>query len=332
MENRKTRFELSKPLCVLSVLAGTAAAGIQLAIDIWQGITPDMIEQERFIQIGQMSLITVFVVILGAIAGTWISNGHWKWAVCLYIVAGVCMGVTASNGMDFLANKTVARTQAQIKQATASKDITDIKNSIALQERKEKADNLWRTYLSAKPGNEKDKVLSEIKQATSESIDLKTDVGVVQLGVGGTVSHHFGWRPEAIQEARAVTIPIVTMILKALLISIGFGCWPNTAAKQWETFPPVRLAPAPSPESTGKVTYEIACKDMLSMVAIGGRAESQRELAHRWGTSEAQVSKWLPRMRRDGVPIKFEMNGNRRAVVAAPHVNGNGSGRVLGNA
>jgi MFS family permease len=328
MENRKTRFELAKSLCVLAVLVGVAAAAIQLAIDIRQGVTADMTDHERLIQIGQMSLITVFVVILGAIAGTWVSNGHWKWAACLYAVASVCMAVTASNGMDFLANKTVARTQAQIKKATAERDITDIKNKLTLDERKEKQENLWRTYLSAR-GSEKDKVLSEIKAATQEAVDLKSDVDVVQLGVGGSISYHFGWRPEAIQEARAIAIPIVTMVLKALLISIGFGCWPNTAAKQWETSPPTRLAVAHFQESPQKLSKDDARKDIISMIHAGASIRSGRELSERWGVGEGTVSKWLGDFRREGL-IKRQPNGNARGVIAAPHVNGNG--RVAGTA
>ncbi len=330
MQDASTKFELPKFVCILAGIAGAAACGVQLAIDIWQSILPGMLPEERAIQISQMSLVTIFVIVLGAIGGRWFKRGLWGACIGLYAAAAVCMWVTATNGMDFLSNKTVAVTQAHLKRATAEKDINDIKNKLALEERNERRENLWRTYMSAK-GAEKDKVLAEIKAAGQEAVDLKADVDVVQVGIGATISSRFGWKPEAIQEARAVLIPTVTMVLKALLISVAFGCWPTYTPERWKAASPTRLASHTSPESIGKVSYQMACEDMLSMLANGGRAESQRELANRWGVNEAKVSKWLPRMKRDGIPIKFEMNGNRRAIVAAPTY-ANGNGRVAGNA
>jgi len=333
MELSNTKLEMPKWVCVLAIALGSVALAVQCAVDIYQGLSNSMDRGAMAAQVWQMSLPTGFTLVFAAMAGCLWRAGGWKKVGAGIGLFGLVVGYmtyTALNSMDFLADQTVARTQAHIAKQVQAKDIAEIKNKITLDERKERTENLWRTYMTAK-GAEKDKLLAEIKSASQEAISIESpDLDVAPVGVGGTAHRYFGWRPEAIQEAKAVAYPILVMIGKMLGITLGFAFYPSPSPDRWKATPPTRLASPAFQESTGKVSYQMACEDMLSMLANGGRADSQRELANRWGVNEAKVSKWLPRMKRDGIPIKVEMNGNRRTIVAAPHINGNG--RALGNA
>jgi hypothetical protein len=329
MEVANTKLEMPKWVCVLGIALGAVALAVQAFVDCYQSVSPDMDRAAFWAQVWQMVLPTGFTLVFAAMSGGLLRIGRWFVASLLFILVVGYMAYTATNSMDFLSNQTVARTQAHMAKQVQSKDIAEIKNKLAMDERKERTDNLWRTYMNTK-GVEKDKVLAEIKAASQEAVTIeRPDLEVAPVGVGGTAHRYLGWRPEAIQEAKAVAYPILVMIGKMLGITLGFAFYPSPSPERWKASRPGKFPDHTFPESKWKVSYEMACEDMLSMLASGGRAESQRELANRWRVTEGQVSKWLPKMKRDGIPIKLEINGNKRAIVPAHQ---NGSGRVLGNA
>jgi hypothetical protein len=335
MEISNTKLEMPKWVCILGIALGAVALAVQAFVDCYQNVSPDMDHAAFWGQIWNMTLPTGFALVFASMSGSLLRVGRWKHVLagaCMFVLVAGYMIYTATNSMDFLANQTVLRTQTQIRKATSDKDIAEIRNQLAISERKERQENLWRTYMSAK-GSDKDKALAEIKAAGQETLDLKqTDISVVQIGVGGTAQRFFGWRPEAIQEVKAIAFPILVMIGKMLGITLGFAFYPATAADAWKTASPLRVSREGFQETTRKLSlsYEDACMDLRAMVAAGAGIDSQRELADRWGVSKGQVTKWKPKFRRDGIPFDTVANGNKRAIVAAPHHNGNG--RVLGNA
>lgn len=331
MEISNTKLEMPAWICVLGIALGAIALGVQAFVDCYQSVSPDMDRAAFWAQVWQMTLPTGFTLVFAAMSGGLLRIGRWFAAFLLFLLVIGYMAYTATNSMDFLANQTVARTQAQIAKQTQAKDIAEIKNKLAADERAEAHKNLWRTYATAKNATEQAKVLAQIKEASQETLAIQTpDMEVVPVGVGGTAHRVFGWRPEAIQEAKAIAYPILVMIGKMLGITLGFAFYPSPTPEKWKARPPAPLVAHTFPESFRKLSYDEAKDDLLSMIAVGARIDSQRELSERWGVGEGTVSKWLPRLKKDGVPIRLEANGNRRAIVAAPHVNGNG--RVAGTA
>lgn len=323
MEVFNNKLEMPKWVCALAIALGAIALAVQAAIDVYQNVSPAMDWPAWCAQAWQMTLPTGFALAFAAMSGGLLRAGRWKSAGLLGALVASYMTYTALNSMDFIANQTVARTQAQIGKATAAKDIAEIKNKMVLDDRKEKTDNLWRTYSVAKTSGDREKALAQIKEVTQEPLPLEqTDVEVVQVGIGGTANRLFGWRVEAIQEAKALAYPVLVMIGKALGITLGFAFWPAPSPERWRESPPTRLAISTSQETVRKLSYDEAKDDLLSMIAVGARVGSQKELSERWGVGEGTVSKWVPKLKRDGVPIRTEMNGNKRAIVSATHING----------
>jgi hypothetical protein len=325
MESLSNKWQFPRWLCASAIILGSAALIIQAIIDIYQGINPAMDQVARVTQIWQMSLPTGFTMVFAAFGGLLLNARRWFMAFCLYALVGCYMAFTASNSMDFMANQTVAVTQAKAAQQTVSKDVAEIKNRLALEERKDMHEGLWRTYATAKTPEAQARILAQIKAASGEALNLQQpEIEVVPIGVGGTANKYLGWRPEAIQEAKVLAFPILMMIGKALGITLGFACWPNTAAERWREAPAFRASPDPFRERTRKVSYADARDDLLSMIQAGAHVASQRELSDRWCVPEGTVSKWMSKIKREGLPLRIEANGNKRAIVAAPHVNGNG--------
>ena len=334
MEISNTKLEMPKWVCALAIALGSIALAVQCVVDIYQGISSAMDRGAFLAQVWQMSLPTGFTLVFAAMAGCLWRAGGWKNLLAGAGLFGLVIGYmtyTALNSMDFLSDQTVARTQAHIAKQTQAKDIAEIKNKHALDDRKELKEGLWRSYVTAKSGTEKDKALAAYRDVTQESISIeRPDVEVIPLGVGGTAQKYLGWRPEAIQEVKAVAYPVLVMIGKMLGITLGFAFWPTPSPETWKARPPAPLVAHTLPESVRKLSYDDAKADLLSMIDVGARIDSQRELSERWGVGEGTVSKWLPRLKKDGVPIRLEANGNKRAIVGAPRINGNG--RVAGTA
>lgn len=322
MEQAGKGLAVPKWVCALSIILGSAALAIQAAVDIYQGVNTSMDWPTWLTQAWQMSLPTGFTLVFAAIGGCLLYARRWFVAVILYGLVGCYMAFTASNSMDFVANQTVARTQAQIAKATAAKDITEIQNATLSKERREATENLWRTYVTAKPAD-KDKVLAQIKEVTQDPLALQApSVEVVAVGSGGILNRHLGWRPEAVQEVKALALPLLVMIGKALGITLGFAFWPRRSAEAWKASPPARLVADAFPENLRKLSKAEARTDLISMTAHGARVGSGRELSQRWGVNEGTVSKWLGDFAREGL-IKREANGQRRGVVGTVvHLNG----------
>jgi len=330
MELSNTKLEMPKWVCILGIGLGAVALAVQAFVDCYQSVSPDMDLPAFWAQVWQMTLPTGFTLVFAAMSGGLLRIGRWFVAGCLFVLVAGYMTYTATNSMDFLANQTVARTQAHIAKQTQAKDIAEIKNKMAIDERKELRDGLWRTYATAKTSAERDKALAQIKESSSETVSINgTDTEVIPIGVGATASKYWGWRPEAIQEAKAIAYPILVMIGKMLGITLGFAFYPSTAAAAWKSSTPTRLSSDDFQETTWKVSKDEAREDILSMIRAGASIQSGRELSKRWRVREGTVSKWLADFRKEGL-IKREANGNSRAVIPAPHINGNG--RALGNA
>lgn len=323
MEQQGRGLAVPKWVCALSIILGSAALAIQAGIDVYQGVDGSMTRPAQFAQAWQMVLPTGFTLVFAGFGGCLLRASWWKTALCLYVLVAGFMAYTASNSMDFMADQTVARTQAHVTRATVAKDITGIQNETLLKERAERNENLWRTYVTAKTPADKDRVLKEIKESTQDPVALQAPaVEVVALGSGSILNRHLGWRPEAIQEVKALALPVLVMIGKALGITLGFACWPRRTAEAWKASPPTRQVADAFPANVRKLSKAEARADLIAMVAHGAEIGSGRELSQRWGVNEGTVSKWLGDFQREGI-IKRQPNGQRRGVVGV-HLNGNG--------
>ena len=323
----KPRWEGSKFLCISAIVLGCIGLSVQCVIDIFQGVNSSMDWPTWLTQAWQMALPTGYKQVFAGICGAMLKWERPKSAAALFLLVGVFMVLTASNSMDFLSDQTVARTQAQLSRATAAKDITAIQNETILKERAEKTETLWRTYVVAKSPADKDRVLKEIKEATADPIALQApDVQVVAVGVGGTIHKYLSWvRPEAVQEVRAVVLPISVMLGSILGITLGVAGYPKKTAETWKATQPARQVADAFPANVQKLSKAEARTDLISMTAHGAHVGSGRELSQRWGVNEGTVSKWLGDFAREGI-IKRQPNGQRRGVVGATihHISGNG--------
>src|SRR5262249_46970983 len=193
---------------------------------------------------------TIFVIVMAAFAGLFFGAGRWIPAVGLYLIVIALMVVTVINGADFIADTSLAERIAQSAQQTQERDIADIKNKIIMGKRKEATDNAWRTYYAAKTTAERGKILGQIQAMTKEAPTLVSpEVRPLQAGSGAIWNRWFGWRPESIQELKAIAIPVLIMLCKSVALTLGFayrpvrGQLPTRCQSQTDGFLPTDSLP-----------------------------------------------------------------------------------------
>ena len=336
-QTTKALVRVPRWVCVLAIALGSAGLIIQAAVDVYQGVNTSMDWPTWLLQAWQMSLPTGFTMAFAAIGGCLLYARRWVVAACLYVLVGCYMAVTASNGMDFVANQTVARTQAELTKQADITSIIALQNETAVQERQTMTQNLWRTYEVARSQPEKDKALVKIQEITRAPVALvQADVQVIQSGSGGILNRWLGWDRVSIQETKALAFPVLVMIGKALGVTLGFAFWPpsTAAADRWRSQLPKSGKFPIGMETERKLTKDDARKDIMRSAEVGANIDSGRELAARWGVTESCASKWLADFRREGL-IKRERRGKFMAVRAtvpkldatfpiATSLNGNG--------
>jgi dsRNA-specific ribonuclease len=325
---QRAPIRVPKWVCILAIALGSIGLVVQAVIDAFQSVSPSMDWPTWLLQVWQMTLPTGFTMAFAAIGGCLLFARRWLTALVLYALVGCYMAFTASNSMDFVANQTVARTQAQITRQADIRDISKRQQEIAAEERKQATESLWRTYNTTKSQADREKALIEIKEVTSKPLELQpAEIHVVQSGSGGIANKWLGWSPETVQEAKAVAFPILVMIGKALGITLGFALWPPSAERWKKQLPKSSNLPRGS-EIERKLSKDEAREDIIKAALAGARIESNRELADRWGVSEGCACKWLSDFRREGI-IKRERRGRFMAVTAPANVVAiNGNGRV----
>jgi len=184
--------------------------------------------------------------------------------------------------------------------------------------------------VAARSDRDKERILAQIKDASQEPVSLQTpDISVVPIGVGGTASKYLGWRPEAIQEVKALALPILVMIGKALGITLGFALWPtrdsrsepdffgNSTAK---TFNSVNYSGRTPPKGVAPPAYkEWAKRDLIRRVSGGESIPSNQQLAQEYSRSEATISEWLKEWKAAGF-ISGQREGRRNVIGAGPNL------------
>ena len=319
--------EMPKWAC-LSVIAFSATTIVaQCLIDIYQGTNnAPFLSPEWLLQAYTMSLPTFGAVVFALFCGWLFNIGHRPLAISIFVLATSFMIITTSNGWDFMANQTVAKTAAAQERAKVAREVAEIQNKQAAKERSEMTEELWRTYTTTGNLERKVQILNQIKDVTKAPMDLQTiPIEVQGTGSGGIFHRQWGWRPEAIQEAKALALPALLMVAKMLGLTLGFGFWPRSPSgglnpPSEEKKPPKKQAlPDLRPKTSQKAAYE----DLKQMLKGGVEIPSQAMLARRWGVSEVTVHTWL------GKWPEFHRNptaGRRNRIVLA---HANGDGRML---
>ena len=301
-------------VCAGIVGLGAAALVIQAAIDVYQG-TRSMawLSAEWWAQAWQMTLLTGFVLAFAAVGGCLLNMRAWGRAGLLYILVGGYMAITISNSMDFVADNTLANREAQRAKATQAKDITEIRNATALSERKEMLEGVWRTYYSAKTPADKAQALAQIKDITKDGPALVADdIKPVLAGSGGILHRWLGWREDAIQEAKAIALPILIMIGKATAITLGFAFWPQ--------LPPLRVGQTKANLSfkVGKVCKEDAQRDIVHLIVTSKLDELEltaADMARRWGVTEPTAGAWVRQFTKDKLVTRTRIGEGNRLVI-----------------
>lgn len=290
----KERISAPKWVCATAIMVGIAAFAVQCAIDIYQltqGVTDRI---EWWAQAWQATLPTGLTIVISAFGGCLLFARAWVSAVVLYVFVGLVMAVTASNGIDFLTNSTVAKSVAAQKRMTLASDITAIQVETAKKERQETLDTLWRTYTVTKKTDDKERVLSQIKGVTEAPLPLQApQVEEVKTGGGMILNRRFGWSPEIVQEVRSVALPILVLIGKSLAITLGFAFWPKVST-DYSGNPPFDTGLTPNlqgPQRPSKTRKEAltfvrdahpANPDGITASFLADKCNVSRQCAHGW--------------------------------------------------
>jgi len=295
-----------KWVCALSILVGVTAFGVQCAIDIFQFTRNVADPVEWWTQVWQAALPTGFTVAFSAFGGCLLYARAWVSAAALYVFVALVMAVTASNGIDYLANSTVAKTVEAQRKVVVANDIAAIQTETAKKERQETLDTLWRTYTVAKKSEDKEKVLGQIKGVTDTPLQVHAPVvEEVKMGGGAILKRRFGMNPEIIQEVRSVAFPVLILIGKSLAITLGFAFWPKVPAVSTETpanpadFPPT-FHPTFHPPTIEKKTKEEALSLIRSEFPKNRTGIGVNFIADRCGVSRPCARSWLRQLETEG--------------------------------
>lgn len=319
-------------VCVGAVLVGVVALSAQCAVDIYQGtngFTGFPKSPAFWAQAGTMSLPTGFTIVFGVLAGCCFRAAYPKLGCALYVMVGACMWITASNGQEFMTAQLVAPLEAARAKQAESKDITAIQNNITLQERKEKLENLWRTYTTAKDDKTKREIMGQIKDASKDPVTLQQSEAVPVVS-GGFMSRWLGLPPEWQQEVKAALVPVVVAIGKALAITLGFAFYPKKGQ-----LPPIN-AGAQSKVFFGskvsKLSPEEARAYVTRLVVTGVLDEmdvTSADFSRQWGVSKPTARDWIERMAKEKLIVTVRSGkGNRLVVKAPPKANGHANGKL----
>ena len=313
------RLHIPRWVCIGAIALGASALVIQAAIDVHQG-TRDMIllSPEWLTQAWQMTLLTGFVLAFAAIGGCLLNARAWIRASILYLLVLGYMAITITNSMDFVADNTLAMSAAARTKATQTKDIAEIRNATTLSERKEMLEGVWRTYYSAKTASEKATALAQIKDITRDGPTLVADdVHPIKAGSGGIWHRWLGWRQEAVQEAKAVALPILIMIGKAVAITLGFAFYPTSGS-----LPPARngQSKAMFGPNIAKFNKDDARADLVMLSVTGALDKADltgADLAERWGVSRPTASTWLAEFGKEKLILR-QRQGLRNRLAVKP--------------
>lgn len=314
------RLHIPKWVCAGAIGLAAAALVIQAAIDIYQGTrSMPVYSPEWFTQAWQMALPTGFTLVFAAVGGCLINGRAYWWAGGLYLLVAGYMGITIANSMDFMVDNTVAQSEAQRAKATQAKDIAAIQNETLLQERREAVENTWRTYYAARTPSEKERALAQVQSVTKDAPTLiAPEVQVVKAGSGSVWSRVFGWRQEAIQEAKAVALPILIMIGKALGITLGFAFWPQ-GGRLPEPVKPVQTK-VKFGLKVAKFSREEARSDIIRL-SVTGALDTMNvtgaDMARRWGVSQPTAGTWLREFGKEGIVLRERVGERNRLAVRA---------------
>lgn len=314
----KERITAPKWVCVLAIVMGAIAFGVQGAIDVYQftqGVTDRV---EFWAQVWSAVVPSGFGVVFSTIAGVLLYHRAWFRAGLLYLFVGVVMAITTLNGIDFFSNATVAKTVAAQKRSTVAKDVADIQTDNAKTERREMLDNLWRTYTVTKKPEEKEKILGQIKTVTDSPMAIPSPPVVEEVRTGGglILNRRFGVSQEILQEIKSVLFPVITLIGKSLAITLGFALWPRIQLYEDRKPQKPRFFGLGAASNDQNVNQNVSAKSKEDALAdLKGYFPTRAEdltiavLRRRWGVSKQSVYVWLKEWaRQDLITLKYAGN------------------------
>lgn len=320
----KERITAPKWVCVLAIVMGAIAFGVQGAIDIYQfthGVTNTV---EFWAQVWSAVVPSGFGVVFSTIAGVLLYHRAWVRAAFLYVLVGAVMAITTLNGIDFFSNATVAKTVAAQTRSIAAKDIAKIQIDTLKEDRREVLDNLWRTYTVTKKADDKEKILGQIKTVTDSPIAIPPPPVVEEVKTGGglILNRRFGISQEFLQEVKSVVFPIVTLIGKSLAITLGFALWPSVQVYEDRKPRKPRFFGLGAPSNNQNVNQNVSVKSKEEALADLKEHFPRRAgdltitvLRRRWGVSKQSVYVWLKEWaRQDLIALKY--SGNKLYVAS----------------
>lgn len=316
------RFEVPRSVCVFLIVLGLLAYGVTAAIDVYYGQATTVSEKGRYLQAASVFLVPCFTFGFTSLCGFLFRGGTSARVTggCVIFLLVVCyMAYSASNGIGFVATETMGATRLASARAKQAVDV----NAELAKSRIETSEWLKKTYGSERRGDDKDRVLSKLAELTIAP-------GVIQVSPDAAIadakavvfSRWLGWDVEEAQIANAAWLVALLIGGKLLGPTLGFGLWPKQyAIDRWKQSPPKAHISPLSPESGRKLSKAAARDDIMRAISAGARIRSGKELSERWGVGQGTVSKWLREFRTEGL-IRREADGNKRAIVGMPHING----------
>jgi len=317
--------------CLALIALGYFVAAISVYINIKNGQRLSIDDDGYYSQGGLLFAIATAPVLLSSVAANITATGWWRALQGGMLATAVfLMALSGWQSFSFMSDQTLGKVKLSEMKAKSAKDIAELENQTAIQERKELREMAMRTYLQAKSKEGKEQSLADIERITGKPLSLvapSVEIAVADARAA-MAQKLLGWDKDSVHGLSVALVALVAAFIEVGGPWAGFILWPSRqqghhskgsqnrpyAQRLSETFR------KPS-KKKGKDVKEKAKKDILTET----EPLHQEAWAKRWGVSTGMASKWLKEWRKDGT-LKHKRYGRRHLHFAprikATHANG----------
>jgi len=150
--------------------------------------------------------------------------------------ASFLIALSGRQSFSFMSDQTLGKVKLTEMKAKSAKDIAELENQTAIQERKELREMAMRTYLQAKSKEGKEQSLADIERITGKPLALvapSVEIAVADARAA-MAQKVLGWDKDSVHGLSVALVVLMAALLEVGGPWVGFTLWP---ARQPERLP-----------------------------------------------------------------------------------------------
>jgi len=319
----KDRPQAARLACLALIALGYFVAAISVYINIKNGQRLSIDDDGYYSQGGLLFAIAVAPVILSSVAANITARGWWRVLQAGMLAAAIIlMALSCWQSFSFMSDQTLGKVKLSEMKAKNAKDIAELENQTAIQERKELREMAMRTYLQAKSKEGKEQSLADIERITGKPLALvapSVEIAVADARAA-LAQKVLGWDKDSVHGLSVALVALVAAFIEVGGPWVGFTLWPlrqqehhGEESKHRPHAQRLRETFRKPSRKKGKELKEKAKNDILTET----EPLHQEAWAKRWGVSTGTASKWLKEWRKDGT-LNHKRSGRRHLHFPPP--------------